>query len=78
MEPRMRKNRSRGSTAEAVLKDIGDGSFTVDDLTDYLENCSPTGERKALFQQFIAEEGDQKEIMVRLLKSIQKTIAAAI
>jgi hypothetical protein len=65
-------------SAEAVLKDIGNGSFTVDDLTDYLENCSPTEEQKSLFQQFIAEEGDQKEIMVRLLKSIQKTIAAAI
>ncbi len=65
-------------STEAVLKDIGNGSFTVDDLTDYLENCSPTDEQKALFQQLISEEGDQKETMVRLLKSIQKTIAAAI
>ncbi len=65
-------------SAEAVLKDIGNGSFTVVNLTDYLENCSPTDKQKALFQQFIAEDGDQKEIMVRLLKSIQKTIAAAI
>ncbi len=61
-----------------MLKDIGNGSFTVDDLLDYLENCLPTDEQKALFQQFIAEDGDQMEIMVRLLKSIQKTAAAAV
>jgi hypothetical protein len=65
-------------SAEAVLKNIGNGSFTIDDLLRYLEDCFPTDEQKALFQQFIAEDGDQMEIMVRLLKSIQKTAAAAI
>jgi hypothetical protein len=42
-------------SAEAVLKDIGNGSFTVDDLLRYLEDCLPTDEQKALFQQFIAQ-----------------------
>jgi hypothetical protein len=59
-------------SAEAVLKNIGNGSFTVDDLLGYLEDCLPTDEQKTLFQQFIAEDGDQMKIMVRLLKSIQK------
>jgi hypothetical protein len=65
-------------SAETVLKNIGNGSFTVDDLLEYLEECSPTDEQKTFFRQFIAEDGDQMEIMVRLLKSIEKTVAEAV
>ncbi len=50
----------------------------MDDLLEYLEECSPTDEQRALFRQFVAEDGDQTEIMVRLLKSIQKTVAEAV
>ncbi len=64
-------------SAETVLKDIGNGVFTLDDLLEYLEECSPTDEQRALFRQFITEDGDQMEVMVRLLKSIQKAVAEA-
>jgi hypothetical protein len=63
------------SSAEAVLQTIGNGVFTLDDLLEYLEECSPSDEQRALFQQFIAEDGGQREVMVRLLASIQKTVA---
>jgi hypothetical protein len=63
------------SSAEAVLQTIGNGVFTLDDLLEYLEECSPTDKQRALFQQFIAEDGGQREVMVRLLASIQKTVA---
>ncbi len=62
------------STAEAVLQTIGNGVFTLDDLLEYLEECSPTEEQRALFRQFIAEDGGQTEVMVSLLESIQKTV----
>jgi hypothetical protein len=63
------------SSAEAVLKNIGNGVFTLDDLLEYLEECSPTDEQRALFRQFIAKGGGQMKIMVKLLESIQKTVA---
>jgi hypothetical protein len=63
------------SSAEAVLQTIGDGVFTLDDLLEYLEECSPTDEQRALFRQFIAENGGQTKVMVRLLESIQETVA---
>jgi hypothetical protein len=62
------------SSAEAVLESIGNGVFTLDDLLEYLEECSPTDEQVALFKQFIAEDGGQTEVMVSLLESIQKTV----
>jgi hypothetical protein len=37
------------SSAEAVLQSIGNGVFTLDDLLEYLEECSPTDEQMALF-----------------------------
>jgi hypothetical protein len=40
-----------------------------------LEECSPTDEQRTLFRQFIAEDGGQREVMVRLLGSIQETVA---
>jgi len=63
------------SSAEAVLQTIGNGVFTLDDLLEYLEECSPTDEQRTLFRQFIAEDGGQTEVMVRLLESIQETVA---
>ena len=63
------------SSVEAVLKSIGNGVFTLDDLLEYLEECSPTDEQRALFQQFIAKDGGQMEVMLKLLESIQKTVA---
>jgi hypothetical protein len=63
------------SSAEAVLQTIGNGVFTLDDLLEYLEECSPTDEQRTLFRQFIAEDGGQREVMVRLLGSIQETVA---
>ena len=63
------------SSAEAVLQTIGNGVFTLDDLLEYLEECSPTDEQRTLFRQFIAEDGGQREVMVRLLESIQETVA---
>jgi hypothetical protein len=63
------------SSAEAVLRTIGNGVFTLDDLLEYLEECSPTDEQRTLFRQFIAEDGGQTEVMVRLLESIQETVA---
>ncbi len=48
--------------------------FTLDDLLEYLEECSPTDEQRALFRQFIAEDGGQTEVMVSLLESIQETV----
>jgi hypothetical protein len=62
------------STAEAVLQTIGNGVFTLDDLLEYLEECSPTDGQRALFRQFIAEDGGQTEVMVSLLESIQETV----
>jgi hypothetical protein len=62
------------SGAEAVLESIGNGVFTLDDLLEYLEECSPTDEQVALFKQFIAEDGGQTEVMVSLLESIQETV----
>jgi hypothetical protein len=62
------------SSAEAVLKSIGNGVFTLDDLLEYLEECSPTDEQRALFRQFIAKDGCQMKVMVRLLGSIQETV----
>jgi hypothetical protein len=62
------------SSAEAVLLTIGNGVFTLDDLLEYLEECSPTDEQRALFRQFIAEDGGQTEVMVSLLESIQETV----
>jgi len=62
------------SGAEAVLGSIGNGVFTLDDLLEYLEECSPTDEQVALFRQFIAEDGGQTEVMVSLLESIQETV----
>jgi hypothetical protein len=62
------------SSAEAVLESIGNGVFTLDDLLEYLEECSPTDEQVALFKQFIAEDGGQTEVMVSLLESIQETV----
>ena len=62
------------SGAEAVLESIGNGVFTLDDLLEYLEECSPTGEQVTLFKQFIAEDGGQTEVMVSLLESIQETV----
>ncbi len=49
--------------------------FTLDDLLEYLEECSPTDEQRALFRQFIAKNGGQTKVMVRLLESIQETVA---
>jgi len=63
------------SSAEAVLKSIGNGVFTLDDLLEYIEECSPTDEQRALFRQFIAKDGGQMKVMVRLLGSIQETVA---
>jgi hypothetical protein len=63
------------SSAEAVLKNIGNGVFTLDDLLEYLEECSPTSEQRALFRQFITKDGGQMKVMVRLLESIQETVA---
>jgi hypothetical protein len=62
-------------SAEAVLRKIGNGVFTLDDLLEYLEECSPTDEQRALFRRFIARGGGQMEVMVRLLESIQETVA---
>ncbi len=62
------------SLAETVLQNIGNGVFTLDDLLEYLEECSPTDEQRDLFRQFIAEDGGQTEVMVRLLESIQETV----
>ncbi len=62
------------STAEAVLQTIGNGVFTLDDLLEYLEECSPTDGQRALFRQFIAEDGGRTEVMVSLLESIQETV----
>ena len=62
------------SSAETVLQTIGNGVFTLDDLLEYLEECSPTDEQRTLFRQFIAEDGGQTEVMVRLLESIQETV----
>jgi len=62
------------SGAEAVLESIGNGVFTLDDLLEYLEECSPTDEQVTLFKQFIAEDGGQTEVMVSLLESIQETV----
>jgi hypothetical protein len=62
------------SSAEAVLQTIGNGVFTLDDLLEYLEECSPTDEQRALFRQFIAKDGGQMKVMVRLLGSIQETV----
>jgi hypothetical protein len=62
------------SSAETVLQTIGNGVFTLDDLLEYLEECSPTDEQLALFRQFVAEDGSQTEVMVRLLESIQETV----
>jgi hypothetical protein len=62
------------SSAEAVLQSIGNGVFTLDDLLEYLEECSPTDEQTALFRQFVAGDGDQTEVMVSLLESIQETV----
>jgi hypothetical protein len=50
----------------------------VDDLLGYFEDFLPTDEQNALFHQFTTEDGDQREVMVRLLKSIHETAAAAI
>jgi hypothetical protein len=47
----------------------------MDDLLEYLEECSPTDEQRALFRQFIAKDGGQMEVMLKLLESIQKTVA---
>jgi hypothetical protein len=63
------------SSAEAVLQTIGNGVFTLDDLLEYLEECSPTDKQRALFQQFITKDGGQTKVMVRLLESIQETVA---
>jgi hypothetical protein len=62
------------SSVEAVLQTIGNGVFTLDDLLEYLEECSPTDEQRALFRQFVAEDGGQTEVMVSLLESIQETV----
>jgi hypothetical protein len=62
------------SSAETVLQSIGNGVFTLDDLLEYLEECSPTDEQMALFRQFVAEDGGQTEVMVSLLESIQETV----
>jgi hypothetical protein len=62
------------SSAEAALQTIGNGVFTLDDLLEYLEECSPTDEQRALFRQFVAEDGGQTEVMVSLLESIQETV----
>jgi hypothetical protein len=62
------------SSAEAVLQTIGNGVFTRDDLLEYFEECSPTDEQRTLFRQFIAKDGGQTEVMVRLLESIQETV----
>jgi hypothetical protein len=62
------------SSAEAVLQTIGNGVFTLDDLLEYLEECSPTDEQMGLFRQFVAEDGGQTEVMVSLLESIQETV----
>jgi hypothetical protein len=64
--------------AEAVLKNIGNGVFTLDDLLEYLEECSPTSEQRALFRQFITKDGGQTKVMVRLLESIQETVAECV
>jgi hypothetical protein len=66
------------SNAEAVLQTIGNGVFTLDDLLEYLEECSPTDEQRTLFRQFIAKDGGQTEVMVKLLESIRKTVAERI
>ncbi len=66
------------SSVEAVLKSVGNGVFTLDDLLEYLEECSPTDEQRALFRQFIAKDGRQREVMLKLLESIQKTVAERI
>jgi hypothetical protein len=63
------------SSAEAVLQTIGNGVFTLDDLLEYLEECSPTDEQRTLFRQFIAKNGGQTEVMVKLLESIRETVA---
>jgi hypothetical protein len=63
------------SSAEAVLKNIGNRVFTLDDLLEYLEECSPTDEQRALFRQFIPRDGGQMKVMVKLLGSIQETVA---
>jgi hypothetical protein len=60
------------------LEDVGNGSFTVGDLLGYFEDFLPTDEQNTLFHRFTREDGDQRETMVRLLKSIQETAAAAI
>jgi len=62
------------SSVEAVLQTIGNGVITLDDLLEYLDECSPTDEQMALFRQFVAEDGGQTEVMVRLLESIQETV----
>jgi hypothetical protein len=62
------------SSTEAVLRNIGNGVFTLDDLLEYLEECSPTDEQRALFRQFIAKDGGQMKVMVKLLGSIQETV----
>ncbi len=62
------------SSAETVLQTIGNGVFTLDDLLEYLEECSPTDKQMALFRQFVAEDGGQTEVMVSLLESIQETV----
>jgi hypothetical protein len=64
--------------AKTVLKDVVDGPLTVDDLLGYFEDYLPTDEQNVLFRRFITEDGDQKEIMVQLLRSIQETAAAAV
>jgi hypothetical protein len=48
--------------------------FTLDDLLEYLEECSPTDEQMVLFRQFVAGDGGQTEAMVNLLESIQETV----
>jgi hypothetical protein len=63
------------SSGEAVLRNIGNGVFTLDDLLENLEECSPTDEQRALFRQFIAKDGGQMKVVVRLLGSIQETVA---
>jgi hypothetical protein len=69
-QPYEEERESWYSSAEAVLQTIGN---TLGDLLEYLEECSPSDEQRILFQQFIAEDGGQREVMVRLLASIQKT-----
>jgi hypothetical protein len=63
------------SSAEAALQTIGNGVFTLDDLLEYLEECSPTDEQRALFRQFIAKDGGQMKVMVRLLVSIRESVS---